>query len=395
MSASHRQVIDPGEPICNAALVHRNPALILNSRQSKTPVGTEEWARRTVDAVRASIDLGQPIIASVGMNTWELILWAVGEYRGRAIVLLPVPSGCSDARAIVETAIDFDIEPESHAWIFIEGDKKSRSGKAWWYARDRMGFGLASRIVPVSVRSGGRLESMLNQIGFGSEIDETFHTAYQPRCLGESSITLPSECPSIPDWNWITHWTCRSNGPWPGERPCDYYRAIYESGDEYPRSAFCTLKRILSENLLRASGNHMRKSTPAVAFTALQPCDALPLMRWRKRYVRPTFEPYGLAIHYRAALRLGIKPVTYRESGEDDSLEESTDPEMIQGYGIGDWPAEKEWRAIGDVDLSQISSDEAIVLVPTEEEADNLQRFTRFRVRALEQLNVEAAVSEH
>jgi hypothetical protein len=116
-----------------------------------------------------------------------------------------------------------------------------------------------------------------------------------------------------------------------------------------------------------------------VAFTALAPSEAVPLMRWRKRYVRPTFEPYGIAICKMAAMDLGIRPVTYVESGSAAS----GDSVLTQGYGKGDWPREAEWRALGDVDLNALGDHEAQVLVPTAAEADEFKRLTRFQVKAL------------
>lgn len=384
MSIFTPDIIDAGEPMGNSALTGHNPVLILNSRQSKNPVGAEDWIRVTVDAVRESIETGHPVIASVGMNTWELILWAVGEYGGDAIVLCPEPSDRSRSRAIVETALDFELVPEKHAWMFIEGSGESRSKKAWWRQRDRLAFDLASRIIPVSMRTGGRLESMMKDKSDDSEIDDGYRVEYRSRSHGESTINLPSRCPTVSGWSFLTHWTSRSNGPWPGERSSDYYRAIFESGGEYSRSAYFTLLRILDENRLRASGDHIRGNTPVVAFTALQPSEAIPLMRWRKRYVRPTFEPYGIAIHDRAAPAMGIKPVIYIGSNEIKEIDHSVDPVMVQGYGVGDWPAEKEWRAVGDIDLSEIPADDVIVLVPTEEEASAIREITRFRASSLE-----------
>ena len=74
-------------------LLYQDPVLILNSRQSKTPVGTDPWIRNTIDAVKFAVDSGSPVIASIGMNTWELVLWAVGECDGSAIILCPIKKG--------------------------------------------------------------------------------------------------------------------------------------------------------------------------------------------------------------------------------------------------------------------------------------------------------------
>ena len=372
----------------DSRLLEKSSTVILNSRQTKTPVGTDLWVIKTVEACREAIEQGRPVIASIGMNTWELVLWAVGEYGGQAIVICPLESGKSIEETIVEIAFDFNLELEKHAWIFIPDEAesgKSRSGKSWWKARDRLAIELASNIVPVGEREGGFLDQLIEDWSGISEknVDDRFRTKYSGKTNGELKFKVPDSCPIFENWNHLTHWTCRTYRPWPGETASEFYRAIANSGDEYPRSASGTLKRILAEGCLRGSGRHMRGDMPVVAFTSLEPVDALKLMKWRKRYVRPTFEPYGIAIFYRSAIKAGIRMVTYVKNGEETSEIVSL-PELTQGYGTGDWLKEKEWRAIGDVDLCAIPEEDVIVLVPSEKEAVEFRKITEFRVIGLE-----------
>ena len=365
-----------------ASLLDAERTLILNSRQSKTPTGSDAWVRKTINAIRSTIDAGDPVIASIGLNTWELALWAVGEFGGNAIVVLPEPSHGSVNDEIGRISIDYNLHPDHHAWVFLPRTDTSRSIKSWWETRDGIAYELARRIIPVSIRPHGRLDGLI----YGSEsdklIEEKFRTGYSNRAASTLNMDLPEECADYVHWNFITHWTCRCYGPWPGELSADFYRDIASSTNGYPRSAGATLKRILAERKLRSSGNHMRNGTSAVAFTACEPSEALKLMKWRRRYVRPTFEPYGIAIHYRTALSRGLRPVTYVESGKEDH--HSSTPEFMQGYGTGEWRNEKEWRAIGDVDLASIPDDDLLVLVPRTSHAEEFQSLTNIRVESLE-----------
>ncbi|MCX6644777.1 MAG: hypothetical protein NTY09_00215, partial [bacterium] len=324
------------------------------------------------------------------MNTWELVLWAVVEYGGKAIVICPIDSQNSIEEAIVEIAVNFNLNPTEHTWAFISakgarGDNKSRSEKFWWKERDRLAIDLAEKIVPVSVRIDGSMKVLIDEsIITGKIVDYSHQFKYSTDSKGAQKLVVPESCPDFENWYYLTHWTCRTYDPWPGETKSDFYRAIANSRNEYPRSASCTLKRILAENRLRASGNHIRRETPVVAFTSLEPVDALKLMKWRKRYVRPTFEPYGIAIFYRSAMRAGIRMVTYVKNGEGQSGEEKPDtnapPELLQGYGIGDWPKELEWRSVGDLDLNQIPEEDIVVLVPSEREAEEFRKVTGFKI---------------
>jgi hypothetical protein len=192
------------------------------------------------------------------------------------------------------------------------------------------------------------------------------------------------EVPEIHPWPYLTHWTRRCYGPWPGEKAADFYRHLAQSGDEYPRSARATLGRILEELRIRSSSERIRGGEVVVAFTALSPAEALPLMKWRPRYVRPTFEPYGICIHRKAAQTAGIQPVEYLPH---EIKSHATPRALQQGFGRGLWPVEAEWRALGDVDLSKIDPEMVRILVPTETEASLVSKLSKFRVVALEKLS--------
>ncbi len=369
----------------NGALLDSEMSVILNSSQSKTPVGADAWVRRTIEASRSNIISGRPIVTSIGMNTWELTLWTVGEHGGNAVVVLPEPSHGSIVDEIGRISIDFNLHPDHHAWVFFQAPKVLQSTKRWWETRDSITIELARRLIPVSVRTDGRLDGLVSGTsGRDKVLDNRFRAGYSSRSRKPLKIESPDVCREFHNWSCVTHWTCRCYGPWPGETSADFYRDVVSSGDEYPRLAVATLLRILQERKLRGSGNHMRNGTTAVAFTECEPSEAIKLMKWRKRYVRPTFEPYGIAICKKAALCRGIRPVTYVESGNGAQPDA---PGLLQGYGTGEWQREKEWRAIGEVDLSDFRCEDILVLVPSEPVADQVRKSTEYRVVSLESKN--------
>jgi hypothetical protein len=108
---------------------------------------------------------------------------------------------------------------------------------------------------------------------------------------------------------------------------------------------------------IRGSSWRIAEKTSMVAFTELSPLDSIPLMRWRPRWARWSFEPYGIAIRREIAEQLGARPVRYVSDKEWRSLSLDERP-FAHGEGEdGEWPAEREWRMAGDVDLRAISTE--------------------------------------
>lgn len=80
-------------------------------------------------------------------------------------------------------------------------------------------------------------------------------------------------------------------------------------------------------------------------------------MRWRPRYVRFSFEPFGIAVEPKTASASGIRKVIYLES--PDPPPEGIPAYLFQGRGKkGDWPIEQEYRHPGDFDLTGLSRNE-------------------------------------
>lgn len=349
-------------------------ALILNSRQSKTPTGSDPWVRATIDAVRCLTGDGFRIIGSVGMNTWELTSYAISENNTDGIFLLP------DAEnSYGDFCREFDFHESFHEFIRIKTPANSRSGKSWWTERDKSAFQMADIIVPISVRKSGNLETLMNSSD--TKFCTDFRIEYDPSA--ENKWHVPICDIQFPGWNYFTHWTCRSYSPWPGETLREYYRSVVSGGNTYSHSALNTLRRILSEKKIRGSSLRMREKKPAVSFTSLPPHDAVKLMQWRSRFCRPTFEPYGIAISSETAINRGIRPVTYLDSANIPAIE----PAYLQGCSKADWTGECEWRIVGDFDLSSIPENEAIVLVQNQSEAEEISRITDFPVMGLADFN--------
>ncbi len=363
-------------------------AAVLNSRQSKTPRGAERWVANTVAAVEYLAGNGITILSSLGTHPWNFLVWAVGHVGGNQIVVHPLYRE-DDPEAVVERIVaDFDLESERTGFVLFETDYPINRPKLAWRDRDRAIFEMADMLFPVSVRPGGNFfNDIQRHTNPGTEIVRDFSCDYSPaKRRGIKPLErdgIESEF-SAEKWNYITHWTHTFNGPFPGENSAKYYNAVANSGEAYCRTAFDSLQKILSDGQIQASGTHARKKTTFVSFTELPPTEAIKLMRWHRRDMRFTFEPYGVAIDKKIALEIGIRPVIYGQPADIERLPESDRPYFQPNGKKGDWTAEKEWRFIGNLDLSFIPDESMLVIVRKSTEAGRIRRDFNERVAVIE-----------
>jgi hypothetical protein len=131
----------------------------------------------------------------------------------------------------------------------------------------------------------------------------------------------------------------------------------------YVRSARETLVRILRERSIRASSWKIPGQVPVVSLTENTPETAITLMKWRKRFVRYTYEPYGIAI-CRDALE-SARYVIYADHAN------APDPDawMFQSPGeFADWTREREWRHPGDIGIDALGGKHWFAIVPREDD---------------------------
>ncbi|MBD3169876.1 MAG: hypothetical protein GF307_10370 [candidate division Zixibacteria bacterium] len=365
----------------NPNLLKSPKAAILNSRQSKRPTGYDPWIVNSLKAVSYCAENGYTVISSIDINTYEIITFACAYYHVPVVVVLPPPR--KPEPMIDEILFQFKLKKNKTG--FYRDETSSGKRKSHWLSRDEFIISSADTIIPVSVNPKGNLIKMIDR-GANNHIATDFQTDYapQPRKLKEdySNLTINEKAFGY-GWDYLIHWTRTSNEPWPGETRYDYYKDITADTRSYPRSGLDTLKRILSENTLRASGKHLHKNLKAVAFSELHPEEASKLMRWRPRYVSMSFEPYGIAIEKSCASQLGIKKVLYGNPEMYDILPVDDKPFFHSIGETGDWMPEKEYRRIGDLLLNDIPADKMKVIVKSPAEAQGVYGLTKSEVTAL------------
>lgn len=358
-------------------------AAILNSRQSKTPAGRDPWIRKTLEAVEWASRSSFGIVTSVGMITWELVLHAASQRKLPIVVVVPQAAESPD-KDIARIECDFGLTPGRAGFVFPRLEA-NRSAKGLWPSRDGFVISFATILVPISIRPDGNLARLISTHG-ETGVRTEFEVPYTPTAhhsrpapqLWTSSGQLTET-----DWPYLIHFTRTCHGPWPCEKPSSFYTELLKSADEYPRNAMATLRRILSMGQLIGSSSHLRGGIRAVAFTEVRPHDAQALMRWRKRFVRWSFEPYGIGIHKEWAKSHGFQPVRYGLPEDYDRLAHAQRPYFQNRGGRSDWRPEREWRLLGDLNLKDVPRDALCALARKEEEAAEIRALFDVRTYAL------------
>ncbi|MEK6260507.1 MAG: hypothetical protein AABP62_17965 [Planctomycetota bacterium] len=180
--------------------------------------------------------------------------------------------------------------------------------------------------------------------------------------------------PGADNWVYLSHTTRACPGHWPGQTLDEYLDSLLQSRSDADHAPVGTLERILLQRRLIASMRTARGGGRIVSFTA-SPLSRLPeLRRFRRHRGRWDFEPFGLCIRQEWLMHRGARPVLYGDETAWQNLSESDRPFFQPAHsgsstsedadsGI-DWTVEREWRHVGDLDLSQLSREDALVFVP-------------------------------
>jgi hypothetical protein len=183
---------------------------------------------------------------------------------------------------------------------------------------------------------------------------------------------------------YLTHCTRAARGPWPDESLDDYLDQLILGGRESDRSALATLSRIARRQRILASAESIRGTRPVVCFTAV-PLAELPRLRtFRPHRGRWDFEPYGISLRRQWLQQHGARPVRYGDASLWERLPNAERPFFQCRYAgkdrTIDWSIEREWRHVGDLDLSRLPDDAAWLVVPTREEARLLSPWSRWPI---------------
>lgn len=356
-------------------------AAILLSRQPLRPHRLTPWIRQTMRAVDWIKENRLCLFTSFGMQTWEFLIYLAQKCQIEQMVLIPSANE-NEFKTLRKFISDqFNLDRSLARFLPVFPRPGACINQNPLYHRDYLAVFESDILIPVSIRAKGHMENLiLKRTGKkNGRIMTCFQINYQKR---EHPIAynilqehLPMETKNIGD-QYIIHWTRATNGPWPTEKKHAYFSDI-SMAECYPRNAFHTLQNIIQTGKIIASSTHMPRKTPTVSFSGLAPERIIPLMKWRSRYRRMSFEPYGIGIEKATAGQLAIVPVHYYRKGE---YPENEEPWKLQSRGMKtDWKQEAEYRYPGDLHLSDIDRDRLACFCHTRDEAQAIEK--RFGIR--------------
>ncbi len=360
---------------------------ILNSRQNLRPVGSDLWIKNTKLAVQELTGQDVILLTSVGMKTWEFLVYLAAKYKIKQRIYVPITIEQKNIDIIAYYTKQFRLSPKLTEWYFFEVENLKKDYPFFQRERDRLIINNADIIYPISIRKDSTLKQLYGKNESSQAVvDERFTAKYsKTKKSYKFEIDKRQLNPEIDKQlkGFLIHWTRSANDHWPDERLYDYYKTIANSQNDYAHSAHFTLIRILSENKLRASSRHYRKGISAVSFSELKPSEAVNLMKWRARYREMSFEPYGIAVRKKTADQIGVRKVIYGDRKMFGGLKKVDRP-YFQSIGTkGFWVPEKEWRHIDNIDLSKINQNDLKIIVWNKEQIDSLKEYSKSDIISL------------
>ncbi len=187
------------------------------------------------------------------------------------------------------------------------------------------------------------------------------------------------------EWNFLTHCTRTPAGPWPEQSDQEFLDELLSQGRPEVRSPLAAITRIVAQQRIIASAAALRGGTPAVCFTAVPLGELHRLRVFQPQRQCWDFEPYGICVQRNWLVTHGARAVTYGDEDDWEALPAADRPffqrrETRRGIRRREWTHECEWRHLGDVDLSLVPADSAVVFVPSACEAERLALVSRWPV---------------
>jgi len=328
----------------NRSLLAAGPrALVLTSAQGKAPRGGDAWLAALAAAIRQVGTDGGVLIGSAAPLPWDIALILAAAAKVPVILIATQGSDALEAdfwRWVANYQLD------ANRLLLLSPISRAHR-KSGWRQRDALAWSLAERVIPISIRPGGRLAAGL--IGLPeTRLDRRWHVEYDPHPW-TPSIVVPTLVRGEGEHSeWLVHWTRRTYQRWPDETMASFCQAILESTERWCRDAPATLEHILATGILRGSRFRSAGGAPVVSFTGATPSEMRRNFRWCARKVAPMWEPWGIAIRREALIALGGHPVMY-------GMGESEIPAWCRHSG-GPFTGEVEWRVHGDLRLADIPS---------------------------------------
>jgi len=356
---------------------------ILNSHQSKYPVGNDKWIIKINEIVKESIENNNIILSSLELNTYEILIYLTKIYNGTQIIIIPYFKNQDTQKIIDYLVSQFLININKTGFLFFSINIDKKFHKIAWKIRDEIIIKEADIIYPISIRENGFLDTLLKN-NYNKIIDNKYRINFTKPIYELEKPPKIEEIKEFNNWNYLTHWTSSLFAPYPNETLFDFYQSILNSKNIYSHNAFNTLINILKTKIIIANNKIIKGKYNVISFTENNPKETIKFMLWRNNRFRYNYEPYGIAINKDYLIKIGAKKVIYENNTNFNQLNEEEKP-FFQYYGKDKrWQFENEWRYLGNLNIENIPKQNILILVKTEKEKKYIkENFNEYNVECL------------
>jgi hypothetical protein len=405
-------VDDPAQPRCfwcPAGLPAGRSVFLASSRLDQKLEDKPAWfdALRTFACHAKSNDY--ILITADGTTSDEFVTRIAELFKIPLVRFVPFPT------RIDGTWISQAAAPRlagEHRCYYYPGSRSGRNRKTAQAEKDRLLMLIASQVRVLACRkSGNTFASVSERLAAGLDtrilLEGDLTSAQNAACLvnaGATAWLLIHDCPhrthpavrtldiplvqlnEIPVERYLLHWTRRRVGQWPDQSRKQYLDDLIFGSTRAQHDPLAALCRILATDRIIATSNLTRDPTPVVCLSEV-PLSRLDEMTvFRNHLSRWDFLPFGIAVDKERLSSLGARPVVYGSQTDWDTMAPADRPFFQQANsesGKIDWRQEREWRLVGELDLRQLANDEAVVFVPTIEDAQTVSSLSRWPVVVL------------
>ncbi len=366
------------EVVASAAATAGAAAIELEIATDSSP---QQWlaeklvSEQLLDCCVTTISISPPLLAPAGQSPLELNLNST-PLRDRAVIALAdrVLGLSARRRGAIETLLRTRASderfPAGTTYVAIRPAKPNPAQRK--KASELLSDGVIGWLVEKrSVRSHGRFWSCRP-------------ATVAARAGMQVAIPMPELWRKLDaeSWPFLSHCTRGTTGPRPLESEESFLKRCWVEGteDSHP---LLTLGEILMDETIRCNDVLYRNSRKVVSFSQVPLPDLLGRRKFQLHLGRWDWEPYGIAIRRSVLESLGARPVIYGDDATFDSLSES-DRAFFQPSqrrnGRDNWSDEQEWRVLGDVRVGKIKYNEALIFVAHRQEALALCKKVRWPV---------------
>ncbi len=154
----------------HSIMVDKKPVvLILNSAQSKYPIGSDLWIQATMEAANTLSRQNVKMLCSTGPVMWDIVTFLAGKNGMEIILVVKAHDDKAGHMEFGRLLEEYNLD-ESHTYPLYIRKIPENQPKKIWVLRDNFALRTADVVYPIFIRPGGRLDKLLSKADFREKI---------------------------------------------------------------------------------------------------------------------------------------------------------------------------------------------------------------------------------